>query len=1134
MNYVRSWVAALAVLLMATFAFGQSDNSYITGLVKDPTGAVISGAKVTVKNESTGFAREVNTNEGGIYIATNLPPGFYTVTIEAQGFKKSETTRNKMDAGVPLNVSVELAVGQLTESVTVEASVATLQTESATVGKTVERTQIENLSLNGRNPIFLALLKPGVRGGALNGFNFGLTSGGLSINGGRSQDSVITYDGAVGIRTRTNGTSIGAADVETVQEVQILTANYAAEYGRSNNGQVRIVTRSGGRDLHFAAYEYFRNDKLDANTWQQNRSNTPRPARRFNQFGYVIDGPIMIPKVFNTDRNKAFFLWSQEWVRFRQFSSSTQTVPSELMRQGNFSELLNPATGFFNAARTINDPTNGQPFAGNIIPGSRLSPNGIAFLRTYPTPTPGFRQGTANFFQIRPNPQNQRKDTVSIDYNLTQNQVLRFRHSNYNWTAIDAFRGGFDYAVTDWDRPNKTASLNHVWTISPTMINEVLVAASVDRVFIGIDRRGERYLRSTRGINYPYLFSEPKEIQDKLPTIEIQNFASIDGGPYPAQSTGPIYQISNNFTKIQGNHQLKFGVYYEKAGQNDFDQINVTGVPGGTNNQNGRFVFDDSRTGAPTSGVALSNAALGLFSTYAEIGPRSFTPYRGTMIEFFGQDSWRATQKLKLELGFRGTWISGYFKSLWGNMAVFDPALYDASRAAVLDRATGNVLGGDRFNGVYIPGTEFPAAGKGRVPAIDSGQFNNLLRGDRYPTDGQFNIVPRVGLAYQLGNKDVLRAGFGGFISRYGVYDSVFLGGNPPFQPMASVSNGLADNPGGASRVAFPQFFMTIDPVLKLPKAYNWNLSYQRQIGFETTVEVGYIGTTGNHLARERDLNQLPLGTTFRPENQGANVNFLRPYKGFAFIPMLEHAGRSEYNGLQMEVTRRFTKGFSYSFAYTLSKSMDHASGPRDRLYDSNTDFNVWGKSSFDTRHVVVSNFIWDLPFFKSGNAFTKNAFGGWQVNGVIQFQSGTPFTVGTSQDIYGIGSNNFIPWNLTSSSTDQPKQFSESASDSNFWFNPRPGGQPWASRPANGTYGNQNRNSITFNNVGFQNWNAALFKGFTFAERHRLQFRAEFFNLPNHPNWNGVTTDPNSAAFGKVTGKGSERNIQLSLRYSF
>ena len=284
----RVLLASLAVLGL----FAQSDNSYVTGIVKDPTGAVVSGAKVTIRNEDTGFAREVNTNESGLYIATNLPPGYYTVTVEAQGFKKFEKTRNKMDAGIPINVSVELSVGAVNESVTVEASVATLQTESGAVGKTVERQQIQNLSLNGRNPLFLAQLKAGVRGGALNGFSFGLTSAGLSINGGRAQDSVITFDGAVGTRTRANGTSIGTADVETVQEVQVLTANYGAEYGRSNNGQVRMVTRSGGRDFHFAAYDYFRNDALDANSWANNRNNQPKQARRFNQFGYVIDGQI--------------------------------------------------------------------------------------------------------------------------------------------------------------------------------------------------------------------------------------------------------------------------------------------------------------------------------------------------------------------------------------------------------------------------------------------------------------------------------------------------------------------------------------------------------------------------------------------------------------------------------------------------------------------------------------------------------------------------------------------------------------------------------------------------------------------------------------------------------------------------
>lgn len=278
----------------------------------------------------------------------------------------------------------------------------------------------------------------------------------------------------------------------------------------------------------------------------------------------------------------------------------------------------------------------------------------------------------------------------------------------------------------------------------------------------------------------------------------IPNVGGIDGGPYPSSSAGPIYNISNNFTKVAGNHTFKMGVLWERSVKNDFDQINVNGVPGGTNNQNGRFEFNDVRPGgAPGTGTGLTNAALGLFSAYAEIGPRANTPYRSHMFEYFGQDSWRVNQKLKFELGFRGTWMNGYAKSLWGNIALFRADKYNASQAAVLDRATGNVISGNRYNGVIIPGSSFPDAGKGRVPAIDGGQFNNLLDGGSpYPAPNEHNVVPRIGLAYSPTDKDVIRMGFGGFISRPGVYDSVFLGGNPPWQPMVSITNGSADNPG--------------------------------------------------------------------------------------------------------------------------------------------------------------------------------------------------------------------------------------------------------------------------------------------------------------------------------------------------
>jgi len=1146
MYQVRKF-GALA-LLCAMGLLGQSDNSSISGVVKDPSGAVVSKAKVTLRNEDTAFERQTTTNETGFYTVTNIAPGYYTVTVEAPGFKKSSTTRNKLDAGLPLAVNLELSVGQLTEVVNVEASAAQINTESAVVGKTVEQKQIQNLTLNGRNPLFLALLKPGVRSGsALSSFSFGLTQAGLAMNGGRTQDSLITFDGAVGVRTRANGTSIGTADLDTVQEVQVLTANYSAEYGRSSAGQVRMVTRSGSKDFHGSAYDYLRNSALDANQWGRNRNPTTNFVNpfRFNQYGYNLSGPVTIPKIFNKNREKLFFLFSQEWVKYRLEAGNTpQKVPTSAMRNGDFSELLSPTNIFYGGVRTINDPNTGTPFPGNIIPANRQSANGMAFLRTYPLPN-GTYQGNANFYQVRPNPQNQRKDTIAIDFNQTQNQVLKFRGVNMAINSLDAFRTNFDYAITAFNRPNKTGSLSHIWTLSPTMINEFTVSASADTVKIAIDTTGERYLRSKSGINYPYIFSEPKEIQDKIPTIEIPNLGTIDGGPYPSSSGGPIYQLSNNFTKVSGNHTFKFGFLWERSGQNDFDQINVNGVPGGTNNQNGRFVFNDVRPGgAPGTNVGMGNAALGLFSTYAEIGPRSYTPYRSHMAEFFAQDSWRVTQKLKLELGLRGTWMNGYYKSLWGNMAYFDPNKYSQANAAVIDRASGNILSGDRYNGVQIPGTSFPDAGKGRVPAIDSGQYNRLLDGgDAYPSKAQFNIMPRIGLAYSFANKQVLRAGIGGFMSRPGVYDSVFLGGNPPFQPMASVTNGGADRPGGGTSVAFPQFFMTIDPVYKIPRAYNWNLSYQREIFFGSTLEVGYVGAASNYLSRERDLNQLPTGTTFKPENAGANVNFLRPYKGFANINMLEHSGRSEYNGLQVEVNRRFSKGLLFGFAYTLAKTMDNNSGPRDAFIDVYNQELNWGKASFDTRHVAVVNFVYELPFFnQSDNKALRAIAGGWQLSGVNQYQTGAPFLIGNGDDYLGIGSANTKPWSLSGQPALKHEFASVNAAGnytgiSNFWFDPIRGSngtQTLATKPANGQLPNQNRFSIDVHNPGLQNWNLSAFKNFRFAERQNIQFRFEAFNWINHPNWSGADTNPTSATFGLVTSKTSERNLQLSLRYSF
>ena len=1131
--------AAAMLFLFPALVFAQSDTAQISGFVKDPTASVVPGASVTITNEATGLERKTATNESGYYVVSSLPPGFYTVTVEATGFKKFVKTRNKVDPNLAATIDAALAVGAVSETVEVVATVAAVQSETATVGKLIENSQIRNMMLNGRNPLYLALLKAGVRGGSLQQFAYGNTHGGLSINGSRAQDNLITYDGAIAIRIRGNNDSIGTTDIDTIQEIQILTANYNAEYGRAAGGQIRMVTRSGSQQFHGSLYEYFRNEKLDANTWARNRAGESRPANKFNQFGYIVSGPVYIPGAWNTARSKLFFLWAQEWVRHRQQNTSIQTVPSVAMREGDFSELLDPANPFFRRARVINDPTTRQPLPNNLIPRTLASPNGLGFLRAFPQPIPGYLQGTNNFIQTRAQPVDQRKDTLSIDFLPAARHTIRFRHLNHARQVVNAFSGGFDLTPTQRDDHNQTASLNHIWTVSPSLVNELLVTASADRYRLDIQREGGRYARSRYGINYPYLFPERKEIPDKVPTINIANFGAIDGTPYPASGTGPIFVFSDSLTKVAGSHTFKFGASLEYSGENDFDQINVQGVPGGTNNQNGRFVFTDARAGAPTSGLAIANTALGLFDTYAEIGQRSYTPYRGKMFDWFAQDSWKAASRLRIELGVRYTILTPFYYSLWRNIAVFDPKRYDPAKAVVQDPRTGYILSGDRYNGVVIPGKGWPKAARGRVAIADTGEFDRLFSGGgkAWGELQKLNFQPRVGIAWSLGARTVLRSGFGRFFAHPHPSGNVLLGGNPPFQPSASVASGQADNPGGGQPSNFPLYFMSIEPVFKIPSAYNWNVTFERQVGFETIVSAAYVGRVGLHLERARDPNQLPVGTLQNPANRGINVNVLRPYKGFTSIEMRETATRAKYNALQIEVNRRFSRGLSYGLAYTYAKNMDNGSDFRARVYNAYDDRNFWGPADNDTRHVAVLNFIYELPFWRRSDSLAARLLGGWQVTGVTQFQTGNPITIATGDDFAGIGSSDSQPWEVSGNPklSRGERKFSESAADQSFYFRTtRPDGSPLFTTPAPGTFSKtQTRNALLYG-VGFQNWNLAVFKDFALGEARRLQFRSELFNWPNYPNWGGVNANPRSGTFGKVSGKTSERNIQLSLRYSF
>ena len=1148
MNSVSSRrVTALffAVLLLSVNIFAQSDLGSIQGFVKDPSGSSIPNAKVLVRNQA-GLERTTNSNEAGYFTITSIPSGVYTVQVEAPGFKKFDSVNNKLDASSSLNIDATLTVGAPTETVEVTANASAVQTESATVQRLVTRDQIDGLELNGRNPIFMANLTPGTRGGNLSGLNFGMSQGPANINGARTADTLITYDGAPAVRTRSNGSSIGAADVDSTQEIQVLTSNYAPEYGRSSGGQIRLISKSGTTQFHGSAGEYVRNAAFNANTWTRNHTAGQNyvPVFNYNNWVYNLSGPFYIPNKFNTEKNKIFWYWGQEWIRNRFTDSSSQIVPTLAMRQGDFSALLDPTNFFYGKKITVTDPTTGNPFPNNVIPTNRLSKGGNV-LNIWPTPnlaTP--INGNQLWYQTAIHPQDQRKDTLKADFNLTEKQRLTFARMNYSFKEYVPLDGGTPFVPRFFDRPNQTNSLSHVWTVAPNKVNEVLITASLDDVYIPVD--SAHFLdRTTVGINYPYIFPVGKLVQNRIPTVNLQNLTGLSGGPYPSHSTGPIYTFSDSFTWIKGSHTMKFGFSFERSGENDNDEINVAACPTCTNNQNGQFTFLDSRPNG--TGNAIGNAALGLFDSYSELGQRAYTPFRGQMYEGFAQDSWKVNRKLHFDYGVRYTVIVP-FSAQWRNMIVFDPTLYDPSKAVGVDPKTGfiiNTPGSDRYNGMVIPGTGWPDSAKGRFPEATSGTYDYLFRGGKYPSYysnihyGQFQ--PRLGFAYSMNDKTVIRAGGGRFFTKLGVSDSVFLGGNPPFQPTANVTNGNADNPGGSGSNSLPLTVTTQSRDFKNPEAWNWNFTVERQIWWNSIVSAAYVGRVGIHLQREANINQPSIATILA--NPGVNLDSLRPFKGYNSVRETDNIARARYDSLQLSWNRRFTRGPQIGAAYTMSKSRDNGSAQRDIIPNTYDASNLWGQSDFDVRHIFIASYLYDLPFFKNSN-LTGKLLGGWQLSGIVQMQTGTSntTTIAAGTDFAGVGQDGSMSgggqfWQVLQNPTVQHQIAQNGSSDNLYWFNVRDSsGNLVVAAPAKNTFVAQQGIRNQIHNPGFENWNTGLFKAFAIKERFQVQFRAEAFNVLNHPNWGGASYNPtNLATFGKITGKTNDvRNLQLSLKLRF
>jgi hypothetical protein len=1153
---------AILAILSVGAASAQSDSAAISGTVTDASGAVLPNVTVTVRNEANGVTNVVRSNAAGEYTVPNVAPGNYTVKVEAHGFATFSTTHVAVDASIARKVDASLKVGSSTDVVTVTADSNTVQTESAVLGQLVTAEQVKSIQLNGRDPLYLAQMEPGVvRTAPMASFAFSLDNG-IEIGGGRSQEALITLDGAPMVRTRSNGDSVGVADVDATAQVQVLTSAYPAEYGRSNSGQVRIVPKSGTSTFHATAYEYLRNNFFNANTWQRKLPGNSAQIRdhpqsfRFNQYGWNLNGPGYIPGHWNKAKQKLFFLAGQEYIHYIVDETVFQTVPSLAMRAGDFSELLGPGATLYGytPGQEICVPGTGQTgqpacdqYPNNVIPTASLSPNGTAIMKVFPQPN-ATGSTTYNWVNEAANIQTQRKDTLVIDYVPTEAQRLRFTLLNFAFKQTAPHNGNFNLLPQKWNRPNQVAVLHHTWNISPTMVNEAVASAASDHVTIGVDTSSGLYDRTKYGVDYPYLYpASTKTLPLKYPTVQLAgSFTLLDGTPYPSRSGGIVFTYGDTLLKVWGNHTAKFGISAEYAGENNFDQITVSNTPGSTNNQNGRFNFTDT-TLTNTTGVGAANAALGMFDTYAEIGQRSYTLYRAWAYDAFAQDTWHVTPHIVLEYGLHYSYYNPYYAK-WGNQSVFSPKDYDPALAATVDPTNGQVTGTPQqlYNGAVIPGSGFPSSAQGHVSADILSNYAFLFRGyDRqYSPTIKTNIQPRVGITYQLRPGTVIRAGGGRYIQRLGITDNVFTGGNAPFQPSEAVSNGLVDNPAGAGLSPnYTQIYSSQAYHYPSPEAYNWNLTVEQELKSLGVMTLSYAGRRGLHEEELVNLNQLQPGTTFA--NPGINENYLRPYKGYYTINQATNEGASIYHSLQANLRRRMTRGLTFGVAYTWSKSLDFGSSNGTKLPNTFNQNLMWGRSDFDVRHVFLANVVYDIDRFNhASNFLVRGALGHWQASGTLQGQTGTGLSVTTSTDFAGVGTGSgsqFVPM-LHKSTT--PKKFAGQTGTAK-WFDPTAFVQSnavltSATGPYRGTFTSRGARNV-ISGPGFQSYNMALNKSWVIVPAHEntlLTFRAEAFNLANHPTPDNPNTTFTSAQFGESQTKGgtygADRQFQFSLRLAF
>jgi carboxypeptidase family protein len=1112
----RSLGLLLATLALAATAWAQSTTGRISGTVTDTQGGVLPGVTVTVAQEGTGLTRTASTDQEGAYVLVSLPVGTYTVSAELGGFQKAVKTGYKLVADGRVTADFTMGVGEISETVEVTVAGETVNTVSGEIARVVDREQVQNMALNGRQYLQLATLIPGAP--LLNDNALDIMTGlsiNTSVNGSRGNATLLTVDGGFNMDSGSNNSQISNVGIDFIEEVSIKTANFSAEYGRNSGANINVVTRSGSNEFKGSAYEYHRNEGLDANDFFNNARGVARSELKYNDFGWTLGGPIQ--------KNRLFFFAGQEWKLIRRAAiQPLRTMPTRAMRTGDFSGI----------SMVIRDPLTGQPFPGNRIPASRITPDGRALANLF---TAMEQQATSyndqlisnNSLFAGDNPFDWRQDLVRVDFEASQAHRLSLRVIRDSYDLDAPFGTFIDSQVptipTNRRRPGRNYQIGHTWTISPSVVNEFKANASWNGQ--RIPPIGDAWKRDTYGFVYPQIFSGGGRFDDSIPDIRITGYANIDGAARSLISPTTDIQVTNNLTLIRGSHTVKTGGMVVR---NRKDQNGRTRYSG--------FLEYSAAGNTQTTGEAFADALLGNFRRYSEWAYDPMGFFRFWQAEAFLSDNWRVSRALSIEAGVRYTWHLPMYTQA-NNMASFDPALYNPGQAIIVNRNGTLVPGsGDRYNGMVRAGDGVPEDELFRVPNGSDPTVLGVPAGAPrgfYPS--RHLLAPRLSFAWTpTGSSEMaVRGGVGLFYDR--PEGNLLFGGggngpvnSPPYVVGSQYENGNISAPGGGRVPALAPHgeIASIDPDLKVPRSWNWSVSVQRELPWGMFGEVGYVGSRGQNLLWQPDINQAPFADLAAnlalPAAQRANTNFLRPYKGYSAIRMVRSEAESSYHGLQLFLSRR-QGTFRWTASYTLSRSYDHGNNNSANPEDyPNLSYN-WGPSDFDRRHILVGTWTWQLPIFREQRGIGR-VLGGWEVSGIGRFQSGAPLTVTFDSAIGNrradfLGGDPYVP---------EAERFTGAAGIVRYL-------NPAAFGPApEGRRGNTTRNQ--FHGPSLTVFDLSLRKQFAVSGDTRLQVQADLFNVLNQTNlrYSAQSLNFSTGGFGQLNQAAPPRQIQVGVRVSF